>query len=86
MLVSNSLFFNCLIQIPKSRSEGSIQGHRVLRAEPLDCVPHISLWLSRRKPSLEAMYSTEDACDAKWLPRLVCYLIYMIHIALATLM
>ncbi|XP_040823271.1 protein FAM13A [Ochotona curzoniae] len=55
-------------KIPKSRSEGSIQGHRVLRAEPLDCVPHISLWLSRRKPSLEAMYSTEDACDAKWLP------------------
>nr|XP_021528920.1 protein FAM13A isoform X6 [Aotus nancymaae] len=52
-------------KIPKSRSEGSIQAHRVLQPELSDGIPQLSLWLSRRKSCLEDMNSTEDAHSAK---------------------
>ncbi|KAF7486171.1 hypothetical protein GHT09_001981 [Marmota monax] len=47
-------------RIPKSRSEGSIHGHRVLQPEPSAGVPQVSLRLSRRKPCLDDMNSAED--------------------------
>ncbi|XP_078222982.1 protein FAM13A isoform X15 [Callithrix jacchus] len=52
-------------KIPKSRSEGSFQVHRVLQPELSDGIPQLSLWLSRRKSCLEDMNSTEDAHSAK---------------------
>uniref|UniRef100_A0A2K5E1T5 Family with sequence similarity 13 member A n=1 Tax=Aotus nancymaae TaxID=37293 RepID=A0A2K5E1T5_AOTNA len=54
-----------IVKIPKSRSEGSIQAHRVLQPELSDGIPQLSLWLSRRKSCLEDMNSTEDAHSAK---------------------
>uniref|UniRef100_A0A8D2D3R2 Family with sequence similarity 13 member A n=1 Tax=Sciurus vulgaris TaxID=55149 RepID=A0A8D2D3R2_SCIVU len=47
-------------RIPKSRSEGSLHNHRVLRPEPSGGVPQVSLRLSRRKPCLDDMNSAED--------------------------
>ncbi|XP_050646384.1 protein FAM13A isoform X8 [Macaca thibetana thibetana] len=55
-------------KIPKSRSEGSIQTHRVLQPELSDGIPQLSLWLSRRKSCLEDMNSAEDASSAKLVP------------------
>uniref|UniRef100_A0A8C8YRT9 Family with sequence similarity 13 member A n=1 Tax=Prolemur simus TaxID=1328070 RepID=A0A8C8YRT9_PROSS len=52
-------------KIPKSRSEGSIQPHRVPQPELSDGIPQISLWLRRRKPCLEDMNSAEDANGAQ---------------------
>ncbi|XP_032256699.1 protein FAM13A isoform X4 [Phoca vitulina] len=48
-------------RIPKSRSEGSIQAHRVPQPELCDGVPQVSLRLSRRKPCWDDMKSAEDA-------------------------
>ncbi|XP_047423547.1 protein FAM13A isoform X2 [Sciurus carolinensis] len=48
-------------RIPKSRSEGSLHNHRVLRPEPSGGVPQVSLRLSRRKPCLDDMNSAEDS-------------------------
>nr|XP_021557972.1 protein FAM13A [Neomonachus schauinslandi] len=48
-------------RIPKSRSEGSIQAHRVPQPELCDGVPQVSLRLSRRKPCWADMNSAEDA-------------------------
>nr|XP_035963380.1 protein FAM13A-like isoform X2 [Halichoerus grypus] len=48
-------------RIPKSRSEGSIQAHRVPQPELCDGVPQVSLRLSRRKPCWDDMNSAEDA-------------------------
>nr|XP_040149022.1 protein FAM13A isoform X3 [Ictidomys tridecemlineatus] len=50
-----------IVKIPKSRSEGSIHGHRVLQPEPSAGVPQVSLRLSRRKPCLDDMNSAEDS-------------------------
>nr|XP_054410133.1 protein FAM13A isoform X5 [Pongo abelii] len=58
-------------KIPKSRSEGSIQAHRVLQPELCDGIPQLSLRLSRRKSCLEDMNSAEDAISAKLVPRLL---------------
>nr|XP_054410130.1 protein FAM13A isoform X2 [Pongo abelii] len=55
-------------KIPKSRSEGSIQAHRVLQPELCDGIPQLSLRLSRRKSCLEDMNSAEDAISAKLVP------------------
>ncbi|XP_077925080.1 protein FAM13A isoform X2 [Halichoerus grypus] len=52
-------------RIPKSRSEGSIQAHRVPQPELCDGVPQVSLRLSRRKPCWDDMNSAEDANVAK---------------------
>ncbi|XP_027456271.1 protein FAM13A isoform X5 [Zalophus californianus] len=52
-------------RIPKSRSEGSIQAHRVPQPELCDGVPQVSLWLSRRKPCWDDVNSAEDANVAK---------------------
>ncbi|KAF0880191.1 FA13A protein, partial [Crocuta crocuta] len=52
-------------RIPKSRSEGSIQSHRVPQPELSDGVPQVSLHLSRRKPYWNEMNSAEDASSAK---------------------
>ncbi|XP_073896231.1 protein FAM13A isoform X7 [Macaca fascicularis] len=57
-----------IVKIPKSRSEGSIQTHRVLQPELSDGIPQLSLWLSRRKSCLEDMNSAEDASSAKLVP------------------
>uniref|UniRef100_A0A8C8YRX1 Family with sequence similarity 13 member A n=1 Tax=Prolemur simus TaxID=1328070 RepID=A0A8C8YRX1_PROSS len=54
-----------IVKIPKSRSEGSIQPHRVPQPELSDGIPQISLWLRRRKPCLEDMNSAEDANGAQ---------------------
>ncbi|XP_045850227.1 protein FAM13A isoform X1 [Meles meles] len=48
-------------RIPKSRSEGALQAHRVPQPELCDGVPQVSLWLSRRKPCWDDMNSAEDA-------------------------
>ncbi|MBZ3878354.1 Protein FAM13A [Sciurus carolinensis] len=50
-----------IVKIPKSRSEGSLHNHRVLRPEPSGGVPQVSLRLSRRKPCLDDMNSAEDS-------------------------
>ncbi|XP_063466315.1 protein FAM13A isoform X3 [Symphalangus syndactylus] len=55
-------------KIPKSRSEGSIQAHRVLQPELSDGIPKLSLRLSHRKSCLEDMNSAEDAISAKLVP------------------
>ncbi|XP_063519968.1 protein FAM13A isoform X14 [Pongo pygmaeus] len=60
-----------IVKIPKSRSEGSIQAHRVLQPELSDGIPQLSLRLSRRKSCLEDMNSAEDAISAKLVPRLL---------------
>uniref|UniRef100_A0A667GTB7 Family with sequence similarity 13 member A n=1 Tax=Lynx canadensis TaxID=61383 RepID=A0A667GTB7_LYNCA len=52
-------------RIPKSRSEGSIQSHRVPQPELSDGVPQVSLRLSRRKPYRNDVNSAEDASGAK---------------------
>ncbi|XP_047573920.1 protein FAM13A isoform X6 [Lutra lutra] len=52
-------------RIPKSRSEGALQAHRVPQPELCDGVPQVSLWLSRRKPCWDDMNSAEDANVAK---------------------
>ncbi|XP_077738980.1 protein FAM13A isoform X4 [Canis aureus] len=52
-------------RIPKSRSEGSIQAHRVPQSELCDGLPQVSLQLSRRKPYWDDMSSAEDANVAK---------------------
>ncbi|XP_027973627.1 protein FAM13A [Eumetopias jubatus] len=52
-------------RIPKSRSEGSIQAHRVPQPELCDGVPQVSLWLSRRKPCWDDVNSAEVANVAK---------------------
>nr|XP_051675527.1 protein FAM13A isoform X5 [Oryctolagus cuniculus] len=52
-------------KIPKSRSEGCIQGHRVPQALLSDGASQVGLWLSRRKPSMDNVTSTEDARGAK---------------------
>ncbi|XP_063519964.1 protein FAM13A isoform X11 [Pongo pygmaeus] len=57
-----------IVKIPKSRSEGSIQAHRVLQPELSDGIPQLSLRLSRRKSCLEDMNSAEDAISAKLVP------------------
>ncbi|XP_042791841.1 protein FAM13A isoform X2 [Panthera leo] len=51
-------------RIPKSRSEGSIQSHRVPQPELSDGVPQVSLRLSRRKPYWNDVNSAEDASGA----------------------
>ncbi|XP_031996958.1 protein FAM13A isoform X2 [Hylobates moloch] len=55
-------------KIPKSRSEGSIQAHRVLQPELSDGIPKLSLRLSHRKSCLEDVNSAEDAISAKLVP------------------
>ncbi|XP_062055851.1 protein FAM13A isoform X4 [Lepus europaeus] len=55
-------------KIPKSRSEGCIQGHRVPQAVLSDGGSQVGLWLSRRKPSMDNITSTEDAQGAKRRP------------------
>ncbi|KAI4026259.1 family with sequence similarity 13 member A [Homo sapiens] len=55
-------------KIPKSRSEGSIQAHRVLQPELSDGIPQLSLRLSYRKACLEDMNSAEGAISAKLVP------------------
>uniref|UniRef100_A0A2I3GA47 Family with sequence similarity 13 member A n=1 Tax=Nomascus leucogenys TaxID=61853 RepID=A0A2I3GA47_NOMLE len=57
-----------IVKIPKSRSEGSIQAHRVLQPELSDGIPKLSLRLSHRKSCLEDMNSAEDAISAKLVP------------------
>uniref|UniRef100_A0A8C7BTI9 Family with sequence similarity 13 member A n=1 Tax=Neovison vison TaxID=452646 RepID=A0A8C7BTI9_NEOVI len=52
-------------RIPKSRSEGALQAHRVPHPELCDGVPQLSLRLSRRKPCWDDMNSAEDANAAK---------------------
>ncbi|XP_053462053.1 protein FAM13A isoform X2 [Nycticebus coucang] len=52
-------------KIPKSRSEGSIQAHRVPPPDLSDSIPQFSLWLRRRKPYSEDVTSAEDASGAK---------------------
>ncbi|ELW70191.1 Protein FAM13A [Tupaia chinensis] len=52
-------------KIPKSRSEGSIQTHRIPQPELSDGVPQLSLRRSRRKPCLDDVSSAEDASGAK---------------------
>nr|XP_019596668.1 PREDICTED: protein FAM13A isoform X1 [Rhinolophus sinicus] len=52
-------------KIPKSRSEGSIQAHRVLQPELSDGIPQVSVQLSRRKPCWDDMKSAEDVSGAK---------------------
>ncbi|XP_032717673.1 protein FAM13A isoform X3 [Lontra canadensis] len=52
-------------RIPKSRSEGALQAHRVPQPELCDGVPQVSLWLSHRKPCWDDMNSAEDANVAK---------------------
>ncbi|XP_058577906.1 protein FAM13A isoform X3 [Neofelis nebulosa] len=54
-----------IVKIPKSRSEGSIQSHRVPQPELSDGVPQVSLRLSRRKPYWNDVNSAEDASGAK---------------------
>uniref|UniRef100_H0WMJ0 Family with sequence similarity 13 member A n=1 Tax=Otolemur garnettii TaxID=30611 RepID=H0WMJ0_OTOGA len=49
----------------KSRSEGSIQAHRVPQPDLSDGIPQVSLWLRRRKPYSEDVNSAEDASGAK---------------------
>ncbi|XP_045329052.1 protein FAM13A isoform X4 [Leopardus geoffroyi] len=51
-------------RIPKSRSEGSIQSHRVPQPELSDGVPQVSLRLSHRKPYWNDVNSAEDASGA----------------------
>uniref|UniRef100_A0ABI7Z2H1 Rho-GAP domain-containing protein n=1 Tax=Felis catus TaxID=9685 RepID=A0ABI7Z2H1_FELCA len=58
-------------RIPKSRSEGSIQSHRVPQPELSDGVPQVSLRLSRRKPYWNDVNSAEDASGAKLVSRLL---------------
>ncbi|XP_075854827.1 protein FAM13A isoform X4 [Microcebus murinus] len=53
------------LNIPKSRSEGSIQAHRLPQPELSDSIPQVSLWLRRRKPCLEDVNLAEDASGAK---------------------
>ncbi|XP_024211942.1 protein FAM13A isoform X4 [Pan troglodytes] len=57
-----------IVKIPKSRSEGSIQAHRVLQPELSDGIPQLSLRLSYRKACLEDMNSAEGAISAKLVP------------------
>ncbi|XP_032961553.1 protein FAM13A isoform X5 [Rhinolophus ferrumequinum] len=52
-------------KIPKSRSEGSIQAHRVPQPELSDGVPQVSVQLSHRKPCWDDMKSAEDTSGAK---------------------
>ncbi|XP_022373262.1 protein FAM13A isoform X3 [Enhydra lutris kenyoni] len=52
-------------RIPKSRSEGALQAHRVPQPELCDGVPQVSLRLSHRKPCWDDMNSAEDANVAK---------------------
>ncbi|XP_045329031.1 protein FAM13A isoform X2 [Leopardus geoffroyi] len=54
-----------IVKIPKSRSEGSIQSHRVPQPELSDGVPQVSLRLSHRKPYWNDVNSAEDASGAK---------------------
>ncbi|XP_059028888.1 protein FAM13A isoform X2 [Mustela lutreola] len=56
-------------RIPKSRSEGALQAHRVPQPELCDGVPQVSLRLSRRKPCWDDMNSAEDANVAKLVSR-----------------
>ncbi|XP_068398547.1 protein FAM13A isoform X2 [Eschrichtius robustus] len=56
-------------KIPKSRSEGSIQAHRVPQPELSDGVPQVSLQLSQRNSCWDDMNSAEDANAAKLLSR-----------------
>ncbi|XP_037686175.1 protein FAM13A isoform X2 [Choloepus didactylus] len=53
------------IKIPKSRSEGCIQAHRVPQPELSDGIPQVSLQLTRRKPCLDDMNLVEEASGAK---------------------
>ncbi|XP_047573919.1 protein FAM13A isoform X5 [Lutra lutra] len=62
-------------RIPKSRSEGALQAHRVPQPELCDGVPQVSLWLSRRKPCWDDMNSAEDANVAKLVSSLCLPLI-----------
>ncbi|XP_059778388.1 protein FAM13A isoform X1 [Balaenoptera ricei] len=52
-------------KIPKSRSEGSVQAHRVPQPELSDGVPQVSLQLSQRNSCWDDMNSAEDANAAK---------------------
>ncbi|XP_006768253.1 PREDICTED: protein FAM13A [Myotis davidii] len=52
-------------KIPKSKSEGSLQVHRVPQLERCDGIAQVSLRLSRRKPGWGDMNSAEDASGAK---------------------
>ncbi|XP_029091221.1 protein FAM13A isoform X3 [Monodon monoceros] len=54
-------------KIPKSRSEGSIQAHRVPQPELSDGVPQVSLQLSQRNSCWDDMNSAEGANAAKLL-------------------
>lgn len=65
-------------RIPKSRSEGSIQSHRVPQPELSDGVPQVSLRLSRRKPYWNDVNSAEDASGAKLVSRLACF--FCLHV------
>ncbi|XP_044935304.1 protein FAM13A isoform X6 [Mustela putorius furo] len=56
-------------RIPKSRSEGALQAHRVPQPELCDGIPQVSLRLSRRKPCWDDMNSAEDANVAKLVSR-----------------
>ncbi|XP_066240594.1 protein FAM13A isoform X2 [Saccopteryx leptura] len=52
-------------KIPKSKSEGSIQVHRVPQPELSDGVPQVSRRLSHQKPCWDGMKSAEDTSGAK---------------------
>nr|XP_058922830.1 protein FAM13A isoform X4 [Kogia breviceps] len=54
-------------KIPKSRSEGSLQAHRVPQPELSDGVPQVSLQLSQRNSCWDDMNSAEAANAAKLL-------------------
>ncbi|XP_049741686.1 protein FAM13A isoform X3 [Elephas maximus indicus] len=54
-------------KIPKSRSEGSIQTHRVPQPKLSDGIPQVSL-LTRRKPCLDDMNLAEEASSANLVP------------------
>ncbi|XP_026972711.1 protein FAM13A isoform X1 [Sagmatias obliquidens] len=54
-------------KIPESRSEGSIQAHRVPHPELSDGVPQVSLQLSQRNSCWDDMNSAEDANAVKLL-------------------
>lgn len=78
-------FLIFMFQIPKSRSEGSIQAYRIPQPELSDGVPHISLRLSRRKPCLDDMNSAEEAGGATLVFRLASFFIYVIQVPLSAL-
>lgn len=65
-------------RIPKSRSEGALQAHRVPQPELCDGIPQVSLRLSRRKPCWDDMNSAEDANVAKLVSRLACF--FYLHV------